>query len=29
MKNEIQINSIGGLRCLPATLSGFVVGFDP
>jgi hypothetical protein len=29
MQNEIQFNSIGGLRCLPATRSGFVVGFDP
>ena len=29
MKNEIQFNSIDGLRCLPARRSGFVVGFDP
>lgn len=29
MKNENQFNSIGGLRCLPVTRSGFVVGFDP
>lgn len=29
MNNENKFNSIIGLRCLPVTRSGFVVGFDP